>query len=156
MLTERLNDVFGCGGAWQIRTEKVSENENGFVVIKTILTIPEYGVYYESTAVTTTGAKRVRTSIWAMHIKGATTDGITKIGSYLGIGMSVFKGHGNTPEPKKPAIKPDLLLTDKDKYEAVKKYVDDQLTAGKMPAEIIQQIKQRYTIPTETQIALNL
>ena len=40
------------------------------------------------------------------------------------------------------------MLTDKDKYEAVKKYVDDQLTAGKMPAEIIQQIKQRYTIPT--------
>ena len=154
-VTERLNEVFGCG-AWQIRTEKVSENENGFVVIKTILTIPEYGVYYESYGGNDNGGEKSKNFDLGDAYKGATTDGITKIGSYLGIGMSVFKGHGNTPEPKKPAIKPDLLLTDKDKYEAVKKYVDDQLTAGKMPAYIIHQIKQRYTIPNETQIALNL
>src|SRR3546814_4086517 len=46
-VTERLNDVFGVG-AWQLRTEKIERAENGTVVVKTVLEIPDYGVYYES------------------------------------------------------------------------------------------------------------
>ena len=154
-VTERLNDVFGCG-AWQIRTEKVSENENGFVVIKTILTIPEYGVYYESYGGNDNGGEKSKNFDLGDAYKGATTDGITKIGSYLGIGMSVFKGHGNTPEPKKPAIKPDLLLTDNEKFEAAKSFVESSLKSGKQPFAILQEIRTRYNVPLETQIALNL
>ena len=154
-VTERLNDVFGCG-AWQIRTEKVSENENGFVVIKTILTIPEYGVYYESYGGNDNGGEKSKNFDLGDAYKGATTDGITKIGSYLGIGMSVFKGQGNTPEPKKPAIKPDLLLTDKEKFEAAKSFVESSLKSGKQPFAILQEIRTRYSVPLETQIALNL
>ena len=145
-VTERLNDVFGCG-AWQIRTEKVSENENGFVVIKTILTIPEYGVYYESYGGNDNGGEKSKNFDLGDAYKGATTDGITKIGSYLGIGMSVFKGQGN---------KPDLLLTDKEKFEAAKSFVESSLKSGKQPFAILQEIRTRYSVPLETQIALNL
>ena len=93
-VTERLNDVFGCG-SWQIRAEKVSESDKGFVVVKTILTIPEYGVYYESFGGNDNGGENSKNFDLGDAYKGATTDGITKIGSYLGIGMSVFQGNGN-------------------------------------------------------------
>lgn len=93
-VTERLNDVFGCG-AWQIKAEKVSENDKGFVVVKTTLTIPEYGVYYESFGGNDNGGDTNKNFDLGDAYKGATTDGITKIGSYLGIGISVFQGNGN-------------------------------------------------------------
>lgn len=93
-VTERLNDVFGCG-SWQIKAEKVSENEKGFVVVKTTLIIPEYGVYYESYGGNDNGGDTNKNFDLGDAYKGATTDGITKIGSYLGIGISVFQGNGN-------------------------------------------------------------
>jgi len=110
-VTERLNDVFGCG-SWQIRAEKISENATGMVVVKTILTIPLYGVYYESFGGNDNGGENSKNFDLGDAYKGATTDGITKIGSYLGIGISVFQGKGNVP-PKKEPVKPSFL--DKDK-----------------------------------------
>jgi len=95
-VTERLNDVFGCG-SWQIRAEKISENSNGMVVIKTTLTIPEYGVYYESYGGNDNGGDTNKNFDLGDAYKGATTDGITKIGSYLGIGIKVFKGEYINP-----------------------------------------------------------
>lgn len=90
-VTERLNDVFGCG-SWQIKAEKISETENGMVVIKTTLIIPEYGIYYESFGGNDNGGGTNKNFDLGDAYKGATTDGITKIGSYLGIGIEVFKG----------------------------------------------------------------
>ena len=102
-VTERLNDVFGCG-SWQIRTEKIVDGEKGMVVVKVTLTIPEYGVYYESFGGNDNGGETSKNFDLGDAYKGATTDGITKIGSYLGIGISVFKGQGNiTPDQPKPA-----------------------------------------------------
>ena len=94
-VTERLNEVFGCG-SWQIKAERVSENDKGFVVVKTTLTIPEYGVYYESFGGNDNGGDTNKNFDLGDAYKGATTDGITKIGSYLGIGISVFQGNGNS------------------------------------------------------------
>jgi hypothetical protein len=102
-VTERLNDVFGCG-AWQIKAEKVSESETGFVVVKTTLTIPKYGVYYESFGGNDNGGGGNKNFDLGDAYKGATTDGITKIGSYLGIGISVFQGLGNTTPPNTAPI----------------------------------------------------
>ena len=96
-VTERLNDVFGCG-SWQIKAEKISENEQGMVVIKTTLTIPEYGVYYESFGGNDNGGEKSKNFDLGDAYKGATTDGITKIGSYLGIGIDVFMGKGTKPQ----------------------------------------------------------
>lgn len=99
-VTERLNDVFGCG-TWQIRTEKISENDKGMIVVKTTLTIPQYGVYYESFGGNDNGGDGNKNFDLGDAYKGATTDAITKICSYMGIGIDIFKGNGNVA-PKQP------------------------------------------------------
>jgi len=99
-VTERLNDVFGCG-TWQIRTEKISENDKGMIVVKTTLTIPQYGVYYESFGGNDNGGDGNKNFDLGDAYKGATTDAITKICSYMGIGIEVFKGNVNVA-PKQP------------------------------------------------------
>jgi len=120
-VTERLNDVFGCG-AWQVRAEKVSENENGMIVIKTILSIPEYGVYYESFGGNDNGGEKNKNFDLGDAYKGATTDGITKIGSYLGIGIDVFMGKGAKPQSQEPKVeqpKIETWMTEKN-FNAIK------------------------------------
>lgn len=101
-ITERLNRVFGTG-AWTTKVEKIAEyvgkeNKNGdaplMVVIKTTLEIPEYGVYYESYGGNDNADE-------GDAYKGATTDAISKIGSYLGIGIDVYKGK---KAPKKGGV----------------------------------------------------
>lgn len=88
-VTERLNDVFGIG-SWRTRLEPVATqpttDKNGdMVVVKTTFEIPSYGIYYECY-----GGNDNKDLGDAY--KGATTDAITKIGSFLEIGIDVFKG----------------------------------------------------------------
>lgn len=103
-VTERLNDVFGVG-AWQIKTNHITTTEKGMVVVKVELSIPEYGIYYESFGGNDNGGDSSKNFDLGDAFKGATTDAITKIGSYLGIGIDVFKGKtpGATPTPSAPA-----------------------------------------------------
>lgn len=87
-VTERLNEVFGTG-SWQTKSEIV-ENSQKMVVVKTTLTIPEYGISYECFGGNDNADK-------GDAYKGAVTDAITKIGSWLGIGTEVWK---NEAKPK--------------------------------------------------------
>ena len=59
-------------------------------------------------------------------------------------------------EPAKEPAKPDLLVSDKEKFEAAKCFVESSLKSGKQPFAILQEIRTRYSVPLETQIALNL
>lgn len=99
-VTERLNDVFGIG-SWQLRTEQIApivsemkkaqsgrEYNEFTALMKTTLTIPEYGIYYECIAGSTNEDE-------GDSAKGGTTDGLTKICSWMEIGINVFKGLGN-------------------------------------------------------------
>lgn len=100
-VTERLNDVFGVG-QWQIRTDLIPfgnmptlmetktssagrEYSTHYGVVKTTLSVPDYGIYYECIA----GSQNEDAGDC---LKGAATDGITKMCSYIGIGIDVFKG----------------------------------------------------------------
>ena len=96
-VTERLNDVFGIG-SWVIQTdiigeiiEKTRTTSSGrerteyTAILKTCLSIPDYGIHYESIASSVNDDP-------GDACKGATTDAITKICSYIGIGIDVFKG----------------------------------------------------------------
>ncbi len=98
---ERFNEVFGIGG-WFLTDEiidkvhierpdkygNVEKIQN--IVIKTTFEAPEYGI-----------------KLWSYGgndnpdlgdaYKGAVTDAITKIGSYLYVGMDVFKGLAEKP-----------------------------------------------------------
>ena len=96
-VTERMNTVFGVG-SWQLRTERISENDKGMVVVKVTLTIPEYGVYYECFGGNDNGGAGSKNFDLGDAYKGATTDAITKIGSWLEIGIDVFKGEANAPK----------------------------------------------------------
>ena len=80
---ERLNDVFGIGG-WSTKSEVVERIEK-WVVCKTIMTIPEHNITLEAYG------GNDNPDIGDAY-KGAVTDGVTKIGSYLEIGIDVFKG----------------------------------------------------------------
>lgn len=95
-VTERLNKVFGVG-AWQVRTEFVAI-QGKMVVTKTIFDVPEYGIHYECYG------GNDNADLGDAY-KGSTTDAITKIGSYLGIGAHVWK---NDPYPTVAPSKSEL------------------------------------------------
>jgi hypothetical protein len=86
---ERLNNVFGVG-KWEFRTEPIDVgpgvgNKGEMCVVKGILDIPEYGIHLEQYG----GNDNID---MGDAYKGAATDALTKISSYLGIGFEVYKG----------------------------------------------------------------
>lgn len=87
-VVERLNEVFGLGG-WFCNNEVVKEHEK-WVVVKTTFQAPEYGIVIPDIF----GGND--NSDLGDAYKGACTDALTKIGSYLYIGMDVYKGLGET------------------------------------------------------------
>lgn len=90
-VTERLNEVFGVG-SWSLKTDHILTTDKGMVVCKTILEIKEYGIYYESFGGSDNGGENSKNFDLGDAYKGATTDAITKICSYMEIGIDVFKG----------------------------------------------------------------
>jgi hypothetical protein len=101
-VTDRLNEVFGIGG-WQLKTENILVNDNGTVVNKVIFTVPEYDIYYECFGGNDNGGQTSKGFDLGDAFKGATTDGLTKICSYLGIGIDVFRGKQSSNSYSKPA-----------------------------------------------------
>ena len=107
-VTERLNQVFGVG-EWTVKTELLApvstivkttssgrERTEYTALSKTILEVYNYGIYYECIASSTNDDP-------GDAAKGATTDAITKISSWIGIGIDVYKGkHGAPVIPPKP------------------------------------------------------
>ena len=116
-VVERLNKVFGIG-KWKSVVIKESVNDNGMVVVKLTFEIPEYGIYHECFGGNDNGGETSKNFDLGDAYKGATTDALTKICSYLEIGIDVFKGK-STPstENKTTKIEPEkwLNVLDKDK-----------------------------------------
>lgn len=114
-VTERLNDVFGVG-AWRIKGEIVERSNGGMVVAKVLFTIPEYGIEYECYGGNNNGGEGSKNFDLGDAYKGAVSDAISKIGSWLGIGADVFKGKqkatgANAQQKQKPYLKPYQLPT---------------------------------------------
>jgi hypothetical protein len=104
-VTERLNDVFGVG-AWQVKTE-VIEKIDLMVVVKVTLLIPEFDVHIEQFGGNDNGGRDREGQISKNFdlgdaYKGAVTDAITKIASYLGVGLSVFQGKATKADGSTP------------------------------------------------------
>lgn len=113
-VTERLNEVFGVG-KWKVETEVV-DKEGKMVVVKLKFSIPEYGIYYECFG----GNDN---SDLGDAYKGATTDAITKVASWLGIGSEVFKGKAKTGQSEtssrpKQQPKPEVTQNTKKRLTA--------------------------------------
>jgi len=128
-ITDRLNEVFGIG-KWQTKTDNVLVNDNGTVVNKTTLIIEEYGIYYECFGGNDNGGSGSKGFDLGDAFKGATTDALNKIASYLGIGIDVYRGKQShqsngyqskpTPAPAPspapaPALQPNTSFDDTDR-----------------------------------------
>lgn len=107
-VTERLNEVFGVG-SWKIKTE-VIDNSSKMIVCKVTFSIPEYGIEYECFG------GNDNADLGDAY-KGATTDALTKIASWMGIGGEVFRGEvgkttANTTAntPKRKNLNVDILM----------------------------------------------
>lgn len=142
-VTERLNDVFGVG-KWTIKTHEVFDNKTSFLfektrttasgkerteytaVLKTILEVQDYGIYYECIASSTNDDA-------GDACKGATTDAITKICSYIGIGIDVFKGkHEHAVQAYERTAVTDAIdkvmeMSDKEEITAFARMQDDSV-----------------------------
>lgn len=95
-VTDRFNEVFGIG-KWSIKLETEHVNhETGMVIVKVIFEVKELSVYYESYGGNDNGGVNNKNFDLGDAYKGASTDAITKIGSYLGVGISVFRGLNDT------------------------------------------------------------
>ena len=90
-VTERLNEVFWIW-AWQIKTNQIWDvSDKWMVVVKVILEVPTYWIYYESFGWNDNGWESSKNfDLWDAY-KWATTDAITKIASYIWIWIDVFK-----------------------------------------------------------------
>lgn len=89
-VVERLNEVFGTG-KWHLKSEVINDKTD-MIVVKAILTIPEYGIELESYGGNDNGGEGSKNHDLGDAYKGAVTDALTKICSYLGIAMDVYKG----------------------------------------------------------------
>ncbi len=104
-VVERLNDVFGVG-AFHLKSELVKEGDKGMVVTKTTLTIPEYNIHLEAYG------GNDNTDL-GDAFKGSVSDSLTKICSFLEIGIDVFKGlQTGEEEVKKPTPHPTVSQGD--------------------------------------------
>lgn len=153
-VTERLNDVFGVG-SWIIKTnlihdiiEKTRTTSSGkerteyTAILRTTMEIPDYGIYYECIASSVNDDP-------GDACKGATTDAITKICSYIGIGIDVFKGQHDMAVTnyegtmvKQYINKVDEMLTKKDITEYARSLSDDIKTNPTFRAAVSNKLKQ--------------
>jgi hypothetical protein len=90
-VVERLNDVFGIG-EWDIANEVITVSGK-MVVVKSVFTIKGYAIRVEQFG------GNDNADLGDAY-KGAATDALTKIGSYLEIGIDVFKGLNDRIESK--------------------------------------------------------
>ena len=113
-VTERINEVFGVG-KWRTETEVV-DKEGKMVVVKLKFSVPDYGIYYECYG------GNDNADLGDAY-KGATTDALTKVASWMGIGAEVFKdkkkeqqayvsaSYYSKPAPQKAATKARNRIT---------------------------------------------
>lgn len=105
-VVERMNEAFGVG-EWRYETEVV-ESDKPMKVVKCTYTVDKYDIHLEQF-----GGNDNKDAGDAY--KGAATDALTKIGSYLGIGAHVWKDKKS--QPQKSAA-PEW---DKDHFEGLDK-----------------------------------
>ena len=95
-VVERFNEAFGLGG-WKIHNEVV-EAQDKMIVVKSTFSASFYGIEIPDIFGGNDNPDR------GDAYKGACTDALTKIGSYLGVGMDVYKGKqvGKKKETQSP------------------------------------------------------
>jgi hypothetical protein len=140
---ERLNQVFGIGG-WTFRAD-VIEHDKQMVVVKVTFLVEQYGILLEQFGGNDNEDR-------GDAFKGAVTDALSKISSYLGIGMEVYKGHGPTkqnprrtapaPKPQPALVKPQPVIA---RIEELPDYEYEEVLEEE-PSEVADQLKESLSI----------
>lgn len=103
-VVERLNAVFGIG-KWKVSNEIIS-TANSMIVVKATFKVEDYGIELEQFGGNDNGGEESKNFDLGDAYKGACTDALTKIASYLEIGIDVFKGkhreYGSTTNENLP------------------------------------------------------
>ncbi len=122
-VVERLNEVFGLGG-W-FATNEVIKEEGKMIVVKSTFNAPEYGIMIPDIF-----GGNDNPDLGDAY-KGACTDALTKIGSYLYIGMDVYKGLNGENKPPAKTVKKKAVITDGQFASLVKRMKTDKSAADK-------------------------
>lgn len=152
-VTERLNDVFGVG-SWQIKVNHITTTEKSMVVVKVEFSIPEYGIYFECYGGNDNGGENSKNFDLGDAYKGATTDALTKIGSYLEIGIDVFKGLGNTAPAPQQQPKKWLNITYSNGSDT-KEWLNVITAINDGKITTIEEIKKHYSLSKEVEVKIN-
>ena len=152
-VTERLNDVFGVG-SWHLRVNHVTTTDKSMVVVKVEFSIPEYGIYFECYGGNDNGGENSKNFDLGDAYKGATTDALTKIGSYLEIGIDVFKGLGNTAPAPQQQPKKWLNITDSNGSDT-KEWLNVITAINDGKITTIDEIKKHYSLSKEVEVKIN-
>ena len=144
-VVERLNEVFGIGG-WKVENEFV-ERVDKMVVIKARFTSGD--IYIENFG------GNDNADLGDAY-KGACTDALTKIGSYLEIGMDVFKGKNTKPATiqqvkqtytNNPDDDNKEWMTDEQFKKSIKTLQEKgTITIASQPKEIMKILRTRYKV----------
>lgn len=122
-VVERLNEVFGLGG-W-FATNEVVKEEGKMIVVKSTFNAPEYGIMIPDIF-----GGNDNPDLGDAY-KGACTDALTKIGSYLYIGMDVYKGLNGENKPPAKAVKKKAVITDGQFAQLIERVKTDKSAADK-------------------------
>ena len=152
-VTERLNDVFGVG-SWQTKVNHVTTTDKSMVVVKVEFSIPEYGIYFECYGGNDNGGENSKNFDLGDAYKGATTDALTKIGSYLEIGIDVFKGLSNTAPAPQQQPKKWLNITDSNGSDT-KEWLNVITAINEKKITTIDEIKKYYNLSKEVEQKIN-
>lgn len=146
-VTERLNKVFGVG-TWKLKSDFVREDE-GMIVVYTTLTIPEYGIELSSFGGNDNGGENSKNFDLGDAYKGATTDALTKICSWLEIGIDVFKGNKgvtleNHQEAKLNALLALTKIASREALESTYKFYKKQFGADLDFVRLLQIMGEKF------------
>jgi hypothetical protein len=141
-VVERLNDVFGIG-EWYIEYDIIEAGDK-WIVAKGILTVPHYGIRIEQYGGNDNSDR-------GDAFKGACTDCLTKIGSYLEIGIDVFKGlvnpEGLKEQDERPWMKEKQFNEASQRIKDANPYisiVDGDETLSLKPQEFYERLLKTY------------
>ena len=98
-VTERMNEVFWIGW-WTIKVKSQERTDSWMVVVHVTYEVPEYWIYYECFGWNDNWWENSKNfDLWDAY-KWATTDALTKIGSWIGIWADQYKWKGKTNTAK--------------------------------------------------------
>jgi len=103
-ITDRLNSVFGVGGFHIVVDVIDIDKSNGMVLVKITFKVPKYDIFLQCIAGNDNGGASSKNFDLGDAAKGAITDALSKVASWLGIGEEVYQGKAASKAANKASL----------------------------------------------------